>query len=788
MTESWMWGQPGRWPLALLVFFLGLALVLRAYGLRPRGRLLAAACCKTLLWALLAAVLCDPLRVRETARKDANEVVVAVDASVRMQVPSVLNGPPRAEQVRAALAADQLWMREIEDTFRLRLVESGDRLRAVRDPQELRFASTSSDLLRTVYSLRGGGAARALAAVVLVTDGYAADAALAEDLAGQSGAAVFPVLARGAQAPVDLAVTEVRVAQTPFEDTPVSLSVTVKALGWKGRGWRVAVLDEQGNIQAQARSQARRDEETATVRLRLAGVKPGVSFFRVRVADAAATDEELAGEAWRERAGELTLLNNERLLAVDRGTGPFRVLYVAGRPNWEHKFLRRALAADPEIQMPALLRIAKREPKFEWRGRAGESSNPLFRGFGQQEELQRYDQPVLIRLDTLDAAELRDGFPKAAEELFAAYRAVILDDVEAAFFSVEQQRLMEKFVSERGGSLIMLGGQESFREGGYEHTVVGRMLPVYLDRPPVDTPLHDGRLNLTREGWLEPWLRLRAENDEEETRLARMPGFFAMNRAPSIKPGASLLATIADGTGTHPALITQRFGNGRVTALLVADVWRWGMRDEDSRADMEKFWRQLVRWAVVDVPDRVDLQITDANEGDARVKKLAVRVRDTAFRPLDDAIVRLEVRHGAASEPLVLHAEPSLREAGLFEAEFVNPAPGAFRVETIVERPPEEDQAGLPAKKVGGWAHDPIALATADLMPNTDWMARVAEHTGGQVLKLDNLDQLPEALRGLNVPVMDRRVEPLWHSSVVFALLLGLLVLEWLLRRRAGLP
>ncbi len=786
MTESWLWGQPGRWPWALVLFGIGLLLVLRAYGFRPRGRLLAAAVCKLLLWALLAAMLCDPLRVRQTARKDANEVVLAVDASVRMQVPSELNGPPRAEQVKQALDTVRPWMEEVEKTFRLRLVEAGDRLRAVREPGELRFDSTSADLVRTVQSLRGSGTARSLAAVVLVTDGHAADAALAEELAAQPGAAVFPVLARGAQQPVDLAITDLRVAQTPFEDTPVTLSATVKALGWKERGWRVVVLDEAGGIQAQAQSRASRDEDSATVRLRLTGVKPGVSFFRVRVADAEATDDELKGEGWRARGSELTLLNNERLVAVDRGAGPFRVLYVAGRPNWEHKFLRRALAADPEMQMPSLIRIAKREPKFEWRGRAGESSNPLFRGFGQQEEVQRYDQPVLIGLDTQDAEELRDGFPKAAEGLFAEYRAIVLDDVEAAFFSVEQQRLMERFVSERGGSLLLLGGQESFREGGYEHTMIGRMMPVYLDRPSVEAPLADGRWNLTREGWLESWLRLRTETPAEETRLERMPGFFAMNRAQSIKPGASLLATVADGEDSHPALVTQRFGSGRVTALLVADLWRWGMRDEENRTDMEKFWRQLFRWAVVDVPDRVDLLVADAREGDTRVKKLSVRARDRAFRPLDDAIVRLEVRVGDG-EPVVLHAEPSLQEAGLFETEFVNPAPGAFRVESVVELPPQEGEPETLTKKAAGWTYDPVALATADLLPDTGWMARVAEKTGGQVLRLDDMKRLPELLSGLDVPVMDRRVEPLWHGGAVFALLLALLLAEWILRRREGM-
>jgi hypothetical protein len=79
--------------------------------------------------------------------------------------------------------------------------------------------------------------------------------------------------------------------------------------------------------------------------------------------------------------------------------------------------------------------VAKREPKFDFRGRAGETSNPLFRGFGDQgrETAERYDQPVLTRLNTRDELELRAGFPKTPEELYG-FRAIILDDIEAEFF------------------------------------------------------------------------------------------------------------------------------------------------------------------------------------------------------------------------------------------------------------------------------------------------------------------------------------------------------------------
>ncbi len=84
-----------------------------------------------------------------------------------------------------------------------------------------------------------------------------------------------------------------------------------------------------------------------------------------------------------------------QLLSVDRGGGPYRVLYVSGRPNWEFKFLKRALEEDVEIKLSGLVRIAKKEAKFVFGDRAVDSTNPLFSGFAENPEAaEQYDEPV----------------------------------------------------------------------------------------------------------------------------------------------------------------------------------------------------------------------------------------------------------------------------------------------------------------------------------------------------------------------------------------------------------
>ena len=332
-------------------------------------------------------------------------------------------------------------------------------------------------------SLRERFQGRPLAGILLLSDGNATDFRDAPELTGLPP--VYPVVI-GSREPVkDLAVQQVRATQTDFEDAPVSLQADVSAIGYAGQTVVGQVLDPSGRLLAEQSLRARGDSDPLAFRFQLRPEKPGLSFYRVSVR----SQEETGSARPAGDSEEATLANNSSVVTADRGRGPYRILYVAGRPNWEFKFLNRAVQEDDQLQLVGLIRVARREPKFTFLGRAGEASNPLYRGFEDQsaEEVERYDQQVLVRLNTRDSSELRGGFPKTAEELYV-YQAVILDDVEAEFFTPDQAVLLQKFVSERGGGFLMLGGTESFQEGKYQRTPIGDMLPVYLDHPEQTRP------------------------------------------------------------------------------------------------------------------------------------------------------------------------------------------------------------------------------------------------------------------------------------------------------------
>lgn len=792
---------------AILIF--SASLLGWSYFRSTAQRSLRVSCASLKLLGLLALLACllEPMWSGQRVKPGANLFAVVADNSQGMTIKDHGAAQSRGEGLRELLTGTHnAWRNDLAVDFQVRNYFFDARLQSTRDFSELAFDGRASAIGGALRSIEQRFHGQPLAGVALLTDGIATD--MAEDSFDLTGLPpVYPVLIGSEQTQPDLAILKTTVSQTSFEDSPVTVQAEVNCSGYAGRAI-VAKLDfiEAAGAMVQPNAATNtpvkqsveheltpaRDSDKLTFRFQFRPEKVGVLFYRLRVA----AKDEFSQFAQPVTSREATLANNERIVVIDRGQGPYRVLYVAGRPNWEYKFLHRAVEADDQMQLAGLIRIAKREPKFEFRGRAGESSNPLFRGFANQskEEIERYDQPVLVRLNTRDELELRGGFPKTAEELFG-YHAVIVDDLEAEFFSTDQMYLLQRFVSERGGGVLMLGGMESLGEGGFNRTPVGDMLPVYLDARPEPMPERPLQLSLSREGWLQPWVRLRDTEAAEKKRLAEVPKFQVFNRVRGVKPGATVLATVTDGRNDYPALIVQRFGRGRTAVLAIGDLWRSGLGDEVRSKDLGKAWRQMVRWLVSEVPARIELTAEPA-PGEFQTIKLKTTARDEKFAPVDNASAKLTVRTiglpnpaaktnrpAAHLKPVTLSSEPSSTEAGAHEAVFTPRESAGYFVETTVVN----DSGAELGRASAGWATEFAAAEFASVTPNRALLEAIARKTGGEVLTPARLPGFVKELATRRAPITENWMRPLWHTPTMFLFALGCFVAEWGLRRWKGL-
>lgn len=781
---------------------------------------------------ILLVCLLEPLGTLERPKPQANVFTILVDTSNSIDVVSQDRLPVQSQKIKALLSDESQWQRNLSDDFRVRRYTFDSALEPVDTFEGVEYRGKESALYGSLASIAERFRGRPLAGVLLVTDGQATDRldrldnlvqqpAVDTSSSGQPthslsrlGFPVYPVSVGKLTHSRDIRIASITTRQSDFETAPVTIQASITHNGFANQLVRVDLMDA-GLKTVQFQSVVlKKDSEPVGVEFRFRPEKPGVQGYQIVVekvpvalsptADSANTTPDPLpasapgiGIGPTAQSKELTLGNNRRFQVVDRGRGPYRILYVAGRPNWEYKFLKRALEEDVEIQMTSLIRIAKKEPKFSFRDSKVDSSNPLFSGFEDvtQEEKEKYDEPVFARLDRTSVDQLKKGFPKDAEELFE-YSAIILDDLEHDFFSLEQQSLLRQFIAVRGGGLLVLGGQESMRGKGFRNSVLSQLLPVYgeegISEASAATSMNIAggddnpsvRYQMTREGWLQPFLRLAENEIAEKERLQRMPPFEVLNRTKGIKPGASVLAEASVSPDENvPVLVTQRFGKGRTAAFMIGDMWRWGLHhDGPGSSPIGQSWRQMVRWLIADVPKPIQMKLRDDAASSSKTAHILVDVKGTDFKAVDNAQVTVSIV-SPSGKSSTAPAEGSSAVAGQYESTFVAEEEGVYTATTEVKA---LDGSAMGSSQLG-WVYDPSAQEFQEIGDNTKVLESIASETGGSIVNWDDLDAFVSDLPSKKVPVSETRVFPLWHQSWVLLIAIFCICSEWGLRRRYGL-
>ncbi len=430
------------------------------------------------------------------------------------------------------------------------------------------------------------------------------------------------------------------------------------------------------------------------------------------------------------------------------------------------------ISKDPELELAALLRIAKREPQFQWKGRMGETGNPLFRGFQSAEgpEPNGFDQPVFVRLNLEKNEGFSSGFPRLAKDLFQPFRAIIIDDMEADFLTGEQKEILFDFVTERGGSLILLGGQESFSAGGWAADErLSRLLPF---RDSISS-------TMIRSGAPKP-----VKVSESGKRLGwnlsevKKPAFISSNRQGMRKLATRNLIDFAEVE--ESGLLEIRVGKGKVFSWPVADTWRAQLADDTQRDWFAQFWSQFIRYAVTDVPTEVNAEVaTHAMTSKRMGLYVKASVFDETFKPDDRAAVKVAVKSEGADEGKEFIVPLSLTESGVFKNEEITVS---GQVATLQFEVTQGGESSLLSRMV---VTNPLSDETAILEVDDANLRAIAERSGGGVFSWEELPKLLQQMKKQERMKVTETKEPIWQSVWWFFLIALMLLSEWWIRRKS---
>jgi uncharacterized membrane protein len=728
---------PAGAPLAAAMVIAGIALAFVSYRLlqtrvRWRQRAVLAALRLTAL-ALLVFCIFRPVLVVKAAVSQQNVLGILIDDSRSMQIADA-NGT-RGEFARQTFGSPESpLMRSLSERFLIRTFRFSSASARVASPGDLTFGGTQTRLAGAIDSARQDLAGLPVSGLVLVTDGAdTTDASVADALLA-SRADALPVFTVGVGQETlshDIQIGRVSTPRTALKGTSLLVDAIVTQTGYAGETVTLDVEDG-GRIVGSQPIRLPPDGDPAAVRVRFTATDAGPRVFTLKIAP---------------QPGEVVTQNNQRDVQIDVRDRRERILYFEGEPRFEMKFMRLAIAEDPNLQLVTLQRTA--ENKY-----------------------YRFDVDP-------SGVELAAGFPKTREELFA-YRAIVLGSIEASAFTGDQLRMLSDFVDVRGGGLLFLGGPHAFAEGGYAGTPVAEVMPVVLERASAAPTASHLKVRPTRAGEAHAVTQLGDTEEQSADRWKSMPALTALNVVQTIKPGATVLLSGTDERRRDRVVLAfQRYGRGKSIAFPVHDSWQWQMHASIRVDDQthENFWRQLLRWLADGVPDAVESRtLTDRVEPGQPVA-LTADVVDPRFVELNDAQVIAHVSSPSGKTvdvPLQWTGERS----GQYHATFETSEAGWYQAKLEATRGGKS--VGTSTTHVRAVPDDAEYFDAAMHAP---LLKRIAEETGGRFYTTEALQALPEDLKysGKGVTAVEER--ELWHMPILLLALLTVICTEWGLRR-----
>ncbi len=728
----------GSWPkwmlgLLLLAISAGLGLLIRsrlapATSALSSWRAVVIWLLQSSLVALLLILLWQPALSVDELKPQQNIVAVLIDDSRSMSISE--DGTTRQSQAVKVLQSGVL--AELQKNFQTRLYRFDRHLARISSLEELNASAPVTRIGDSLKQLADQTADLPIGAVLLLSDG--GDNSGGIDLETVSALrnhriAVHTVGFGREQLAHDVEINDADVPSRALANSRLAATVRFRQQGFTGRKSMLKVHDGEKLLAAQE--------------ITFGGdgnIQTETLLFNVGAAGAKALQFSIEA-----LPGEENLANNTLARLVNLESDRRRILYVEGEPRWEYKFIRRAQEDDGIVRLASMIRTTE---------------NKTYR--------QGIDDPK----------ELADGFPARPEDLFG-YQALIVGSVEAGYFTSAQQDLIRRFVDQRGGGLLLLGGRFALADGGWRASELADLFPVILPDKKGTFHRDSATVELTPAGVDSVICRLVEDPGRNIERWRKLPYLMNYQEPGTPKPGATALAQMNAGSRKMPLLITENYGRGRTAVLATAGTWRWRMSLPHEDHTYEMFWQQLLRWLVSDTPGHVVASVPNQMLLDEGRVQLSAQVRDKEYLPALDARVQAPVSGPKGATTFELTPDPNT--PGVYQAEWAAESPGSYETEVVAKRGEEEiGRDVLTFRRLDGVAEN------FHTEQNRELLEKLSAQTGGRYWRPQELNRLASEIPYSQAGITLRETKDLWDMPAVFLLILALRSAEWLLRRKWG--
>ena len=675
---------------------------------------------------------------------------VLIDDSQSMSIADMPGERSRESLVEQALFADGL-LEELGESFQIRSFRFDSSTQRIADLNDLAQEGTASSIDQALAYVDDQLRSLPLGGLVVISDGAdnsAIDPAIRAQDFGNREIPLFTVGIGQEEIPQDIGIMDVSSAKTVLEGSVFNVQVALNHRGYEGQEVQLSIMDGDTQVASDVVTLGA-EGVTRRFELELTPERPELIVYDLQV--------EL-------QPGEIIPANNAYSFLVDNtAKAPLDVLYIEGHPRNEYKFIRRAVQGDNSLRLATYLQTG---PEKFYR--------------------QGIESPT----------ELSSGFPRDKETLYQ-YEAIMLGDIEESFFTPEQLQLIEDFVAERGGGLLVGGMVDE----DFIDTPIADILPVTLVaenflpghlRGGIRRGTHPtGELffpRLTRNGEFSPLLRLSGDDAANRAAWGALPELQGVYVSGRIKPGATVLLEhplLQYQNQPLPIIASQRFGSGRSMSIATASTWRWQMMMPYEDQSHETLWRQMLRWLTVSAPERITINFDREfyNVGDE--VNVTATVLNEEYEPDNDATLWMQTVN-PLDQVTDTPMEWDITEDGVYRSNFTVQDEGVFSLLADVASAAGEANPDS-TEKTAAFVVTPSLREYTNAAMDAGLLSRMADASGGRYFNWQNVGELPDTIQYTPNAYSTEEQIDLWDRPWLLALLIALLCMDWIARRMKGL-
>lgn len=460
-----------------------------------------------------------------------------------------------------------------------------------------------------------------------------------------------------------------------------------------------------------------------------------------------AENKRRAAQARTNEWKEASVANNSADFSVVVNQDPIKVLLVDSTPRWESRYLASMFERDRRVAFT-----------------------------------RRYHS-VILQDPNLTL------LPKTQAE-WDSYDMVCLGDLDSGELPPDQQAFLANFVARRGGFLVCLAGPRGLPRA-FSLGTMANVLPVRVSLPSARDP-EPVTVALTSQGADHPVMQVLNDAGYNQKLWPLLPPLQWIADSVVAKPGTTVLLA-AQNPARTPIVAAQRYGAGRVFWMGTEESWRW--RDRLGERVHQTFWLQVMRWGLAgrlrgkDPGLQVGLDRYLMAPGETAELKARIS-KPSGEQPSQSPIVKLE-RIGENGEVIpdsskTLEMLPMPEAPSLWRTPLENLAEGWWRI-TTSQSPGGANSLTEVRDLV---VRNQNVLEGLELGGDMAALARMANAGGHQAVAMDQAEALVNDLCSKLKPRAQERRETirLWNSYLSLVSVLVLLCVEWVLRKRQGLP